>query len=430
MINPSRTKATQQTIPQDVAPAPARRSAYPGRRASWRRWRCRRRCSPDRYTPPRRPPGRSWWRDFRARRRRRSQRPPPAGRHGSRWSPAVGCRATRGTSSRRCCRRPSRSSGSCRRWGDALKQASTATCTNTLTALQRTFHMYGACARQMSIWLRNSLIWEMELIKWVHIFDMQNIMCIIQELCVAWCKHIDGVFSSLLSLFFFSFVLFEFVLYAMVWSCANKDYYYCYYYYYYYYYIDHRPNAWSTGNLSIAYWHNRTYHLTLVYWYAVYYASSIRPQAVSLKAWNHQLLHLLSKLIRLFCSHFRARVKHVFKTFFVKIKIDIKFINKSNKRAKWIPSYASPTPVTVMNADTSWLPNWFLTVHVYIASSSRRIPANRHRYEHLKLALSVRPSAELGLTPIHRQWSNRIIYKSSVWILFSDCTLWRICFPM
>ena len=133
-------KLRSRQSPQDVAPAPARRSAYPGRRASWRRWRCRRRCSPDRCIPPRRPPGRSWWRDFRARRRRRSQRPPPAGRHGSRWSPAVGCRATRGTSSRRCCRRPSRSSGSCRRWGDALKQASTATCTNTLTLLQGTSH--------------------------------------------------------------------------------------------------------------------------------------------------------------------------------------------------------------------------------------------------------------------------------------------------
>ena len=25
-------------------------------------------------------------------------------------------------------------------------------------------------------------------VKWVHIFDMQNIMCIIHELCVAWCR--------------------------------------------------------------------------------------------------------------------------------------------------------------------------------------------------------------------------------------------------
>ena len=39
--------------------------------------------------------------------------------------------------------------------------------------------------------------------KWVHIFDMQNIMCTIHELCVAWCKPIDGFLSSfLLSLIF------------------------------------------------------------------------------------------------------------------------------------------------------------------------------------------------------------------------------------
>ena len=61
-------------------------------------------------------------------------------------------------------------------------------------------------------------------VKWVHIFDMQNIMCIIQELCVAWRKPIDVffVFYFLFSLFIFSFFLFEFVLWAMVIMCEYR----------------------------------------------------------------------------------------------------------------------------------------------------------------------------------------------------------------
>ena len=54
-------------------------------------------------------------------------------------------------------------------------------------------------------------------VKRVHIFDMQNIMCIIQELCVACYK--PGLFSLFTSFISFSFFLFEFVFCIMVIMC-------------------------------------------------------------------------------------------------------------------------------------------------------------------------------------------------------------------
>ena len=40
-------------------------------------------------------------------------------------------------------------------------------------------------------------------VKWVRIFDMQNIMCIIQELCLTCCKLIDVCFYIIYFLFIF-----------------------------------------------------------------------------------------------------------------------------------------------------------------------------------------------------------------------------------
>ena len=53
---------------------------------------------------------------------------------------------------------------------------------------------------------------------WVHIFDMQNSMCIIHELCVAWCrhKHIGGFFL----LFFF--LLFCFLYFYLKLCCVPR----------------------------------------------------------------------------------------------------------------------------------------------------------------------------------------------------------------
>ena len=56
-------------------------------------------------------------------------------------------------------------------------------------------------------------------VKWVHIFDMQNIMCIIHELCVACCrsKPIDGFFFLLFYFLKFVFLSFDLKLCCLPW---------------------------------------------------------------------------------------------------------------------------------------------------------------------------------------------------------------------